>query len=87
MNTPDLLSARGLFEFDRLAIDELARGSEELGAYDGLMPELVGLTAAELSLARLFPYRGRLLPLDRPLPVLADEALLAFLKTDRKSVV
>ncbi len=82
MNTPDLLYERGLFEFDRLALDELARGSEELGVYGDLMPELVGLTAAEFSMARLFPYRGRLLPLERPLPVLADDALLAFVKTD-----
>lgn len=82
MNTPDLLAERNLFEFDRLALAELTRGFDELSAGDETTLELICLSAAELSLARLFPYQDKLLPLKRPLHVHADDALAAFLKTN-----
>jgi hypothetical protein len=82
MNTPDLLAERGLFAFDRLALAELTHGFDELGAGGDTMPELICLSAAELSLGRLFPYQEKLLPLERPLHVHGDDALVAFLKTN-----
>lgn len=82
MNTPDLLAERDLFEFDRLALEELSRGFAELGAGDETTTELICLSAAELSLSRLFPYQNKLLPLKRPLHVQGDDALAAFLKTN-----
>jgi len=83
IESPKLLSERGLFEFDPAAIFEISQGFQSVEHHASeLVEELVALTAAEYALMPLFGFSGSLLPVERPFHVRPSEALLGLLKTN-----
>ena len=83
IESPKLLSERGLFEFDPVAVYEISHGFQPVDHPDGpIVEELVALTAAEYALAPLFGLSRPVLPVERPFRVGHGDALLALLKTD-----
>jgi hypothetical protein len=80
--TPDLLHNRGVFTFEEAALDELSQEFDKLQTSSAELRELICLTAAEFSLAKLFPYKQSVLPLRRPLPVRGGDALVGLLKAN-----
>lgn len=86
MLSPTLMEERGIFVFDPSAVQEISTWFDSLPAAE-ITRELVCLTAAELAVMRFASYPGSVLPLNKPVLVTHEEALLALLKTDCNPIV